>query len=121
MREVIFDDNSQLQKIGIGAFSETALEAFTAPASLRQICQQAFFKCAGLMNVKLNEGLEVLGSDDQSETNSPYGGVFENSGIRSVTLPSTLKTIKGSAFKACKNLNTITLPPSTENIDAACF
>lgn len=73
------------------------------------------------MHVKLNEGLEVLGSDDQSETNSQYCGVFEGSSVRSVALPQTLKAIKSGAFKSCKNLNTVTLPPLVESLDEACF
>lgn len=37
LREIVFDDDSHIQKIGVGAFSETSLEAFTAPKSLREI------------------------------------------------------------------------------------
>ena len=48
----------------------------------------------------LNEGLETL-SDDCSR------GVFENSGLEEITLPSTLKKIDRHMFLGCSSLRTI--------------
>ena len=68
------------------------------PASLRTIAQGAFYKCESLKTVKFNEGLEVLGTDEYPDDGGRWFGVFEESSIESVELPSTLKRIEYCAF-----------------------
>ena len=48
-------------------------------------------------------------------------GVFYNSGITSIELPSTLKTIGDYSFYHCSGLTSVTLPSSLENIGGAAF
>ena len=50
-----------------------------------------------------------------------YYGVFQESAVESVTLPSTLKRIEYGAFQDCKNLKHITLPNGLEKIGMRCF
>ena len=57
--------------------------------------------------VVLNEGLEVLGKDEYLNDNKMWNGVFQNSVLEEIKLPSTLKKIEYSAFACCKNLATI--------------
>lgn len=52
----------------------------------------------------LNEGLEEL---EDCDGGGDYYGVFENSGIKEITLPSTLKRVGKCTFKGCGNLRTI--------------
>ena len=67
-------------------FYNSGLEKFIAPQSLKEIYGTAFYCCKSLKRVVLNEGLETL-------SNYYSGGVFENSGIEEIRLPSTLKKI----------------------------
>ena len=46
---------------------ECALEAFAAPASLREIGEKAFMRCERLRGVRLNEGLRRVGAWDDKE------------------------------------------------------
>lgn len=48
LREVIFTADSHLASIGIAAFYNSRLTSFTAPPSLRKICQAAFYECKTL-------------------------------------------------------------------------
>lgn len=110
-----------LEKIGIGAFSQSGLESVELPASLRTVSQAAFMKCDSLKTVKFNEGLEILGTDEYDDNDKMYYGVFEESSIEHIGLPTTLKRIEYSAFENCKNLQSITLPDSFECIGKYCF
>ena len=58
----------------------------------------------------LREGIEVLGTDEYNDGNGTYEGIFENSALVEVELPSTLKRIEYSAFANCENLRKINLP-----------
>ena len=88
-----------LVEIGLRAFRESGLESVETPSSVRKIRQSSFCKCQNLKKVVLNEGLEVLGTDEYpDDDNEQWYGVFTDSALESVELPSTLKRIEYSAF-----------------------
>ena len=89
----------------------------TFPKSLRTAVQGAFAHCENLKTASLNDGLEVLGTED----NVRLTGVFSGSALERVELPSTLKRIQNYTFSDCKNLKHILLPNSLESIGAFCF
>ena len=97
LRTVSFPDG--LQEIGLRAFEDSGLESVTLPSSVRVIRQGAFRKCRRLGIAVLNEGLEVLGTDENQ--NGDQYGVFEESSLSTITLPSTLRRIECSAFRNC--------------------
>lgn len=69
----------------------------------------------------LNEGLEVLGTDEYPDDGRRWYGVFGGSALEYIELPSTLKRIEYSAFEDCKNLKSIGLPEMLEYIGEQCF
>lgn len=69
----------------------------------------------------INEGLEVLGVDEYTDDGGNWYGVFEDSSIEHVELPSTLKRMEYSVFENCKSLKSITLPGKLEYIGERCF
>ena len=87
-----------LEEIGLRVFRESGLESITMPSSVRTICQSAFCKCPNLKRVMLNEGLEVLGTDEYAPDGRPWCGVFQESGVESIEMPSTLRRIEYNAF-----------------------
>ena len=87
------------------------------PKSLRTAVQGAFAHCENLKTASLNDGLEVLGTEDKVTLT----GVFSGSALERVELPSTLKRIQNCTFYECKNLKHISLPSSLESIGAFCF
>ena len=95
---VEFGTNCQLEKIRFRAFENIGLEEFVAPPSLRIIGYAAFYKCAKLKRVVLNEGLETLGENEPADGSSCFRGIFEESGVQEVFLPSTLKVIERRSF-----------------------
>ena len=83
------------------------------------IAQGAFTECRSLKTVILNEGLEVLGINGKVYEDMP--GVFENSALERIRLPSTLKRIERRAFMGCGNLKRVLLPEGLEYIGRRCF
>ena len=110
-----------LEKIEARAFSESGIECVDLPSSVRTICGGAFAGCANLRSAQLNEGLETLGTDELTPEGEHYLGVFEESGLRDVKLPSTLKRIECRAFAECENLTAIELPDGLECLGKECF
>lgn len=110
-----------LEKIDLMAFFETGLENVTLPASLRVLAQAAFAKCSSLRTAKFREGLETLGTEELQENGKPHYGVFAESALEYVRLPSTLKLIEYGAFESCGNLRAINLPEKLEHVGKLCF
>ena len=48
-------------------------------------------------------------------------GVFQESGVERIEMPSTLKRIEYNAFQSCKRLKSITLPDKLEYVGECCF
>lgn len=110
-----------LEEIGLWAFASSGLETLTTPQSVKTIRQGAFCWCKRLRDATLNEGLETLGSKENRQRQEHWYGIFEESGLQSVKLPSTLKVIEHSAFRGCKCLKKITLPKGLEQIGQTSF
>lgn len=110
-----------LERICCNAFYGSGLELVKFPASLRTIAPGAFALTLRLKTVELNEGLEVLGTEEYQDNGEMYNGVFDVSTVESVRLPSTLKRIGYYAFRDCKMLKSVNLPEKLEHIGKACF
>lgn len=83
--------SASLETIGQYAFDGCkSLTAFNAPSSLKTIEYSAFTN-SGLETVTLNEGLEsILGKDNNLNA---YPGPFENTKIKTLKVPSTVKKV----------------------------
>ena len=110
-----------LEKINRFAFAESGVEQAILPASLRTIVQGAFEGCKNLKTVKFNAGLETLGTDEYLKDGGLRCGVFQESSIERVELPTTLKRIEHCTFMKCHNLKSIQLPERLEYIGKLCF
>ncbi len=75
-------------RIGPFAFSDTGMERFVAPASLKSIEDKAFFYCARLHEAVLNEWLESIGD-----------AAFRGSSLDSLTVPATVRHIGTSVTR----------------------
>ena len=74
-----------------------------APPELKEIGYGALANCRSLRRVELNEGLTRVGKKGQEfdfdDGWQHYPGVFQNSGIEVITLPSTLIEIGENTFR----------------------
>ena len=70
-----------VERIEKAAFQETGLECVSFPQSLRVLSQGSFAKCKNLRVVVLNDGLEVLGTDEYDGDGDMTFGVFDHSAV----------------------------------------
>ncbi len=117
LKTVIFDTNSQIQNIGIGAFADCLalvsvklpesiqcideyaflrcplLSSINIPSNTKKISTGAFADCQNLRNIGLNEGLEIIEDD-----------AFKGCALETVNIPQSVKKIGQGLFAYCENL-----------------
>ena len=91
------------------------------PNMIRTVRQGAFRGVKSLKSAILNEGLETLGTEEDSLDQLKFCGTFQQSGLKKVKLPSTLKVIRNEAFMGCKNLKSVRLPEGLTEIGLRAF
>ena len=95
-------DYTGFENVGEHAFENcTSLQSIGIPCG--KIGMNAFTNCTALADIKLYGSTESLGVS-QIDYYS-----FENTAISSVYIPSSTNTINNGAFRACSNLNKITV------------
>lgn len=108
-----------LEKIGTettssGAFQNSGLKKISIPASVTMIGNAAFMNCKNLEEIAWADGckLETIG------VNAFVGCVS----LKSLALPSTLQSIKESAFSGCSKLGgELVIPRSVQEIGDSAF
>ena len=96
------------------------IRTVTFPGMVRRVRQASFRDTGLLRSAVLNEGLEALGTDE-CQNDEPCPGTFQNSGLKRVKLPSTLRRIQHKAFMGCKSLRNVRLPDGLEQLGMQCF
>lgn len=93
---VALQDSTELKSIGNGAFENCELlmgVQFAPQTNVKIIKTKTFRNCSDLFTINLPEGITTISSN-----------TFQNSSIREVTFPTTLKKIARRAFDNCSNL-----------------
>ena len=93
------------------AANMTEITEITCPASLKIIGDSAFAACSKLETVKLNEGIEVLGTLSFASCDA----------IINIAIPNTVKEIRESAFFHCSELKSIVIPDTITAISPHVF
>lgn len=101
---------SSMTEIPRGFLLKSGITSFTANTTLAEIGDYAFYECALLSEVHLNEGLTAIGES-----------AFEKcSALTSVTLPDTLTSMARAAFRSTA-LTKVTLPESLTVVETYAF
>lgn len=136
--------------IGSNSLQWSKMNRVTIPSSVRSINSYSFSSCKNLISIALPNGVQFGSERETdvhvtNEHNDTYRGagafgntenlrevinfpnveilpcnLFQNSGISSFTIPSTVKTIATSAL-ATANITRITIPASVETIESSAF
>ena len=105
IEDITFPDS--VREIGAWAFYKcNKLTSVAFPAGLRTVGDGAFSGCASLQRAVLNEGLERLG-ELRDNDNKCSSGIFKDTPIKYVILPSTLKVLGDNSFQGCKQLSRV--------------
>ena len=95
----IFEENSLLEILGESVFINGQFASFTLPASVKTISRNVFQGCDKLTTFNIMAG-SVLSTIDRL--------AFYGSRISSIDFPASLTTIGESVFESCGSLNTVT-------------
>lgn len=100
-----------LKYIGVSAFENCLrLRSIEIPQGVNTIDDAAFNGCSSLRNVRSHEGLMTIG-----------GRAFCESGVETISLPKSLRSIGYSTFCGCRRLKDIALPDAVRKIDQQAF
>jgi hypothetical protein len=114
LREVIFEEGSQLEMIGFQTFAgATALQTIRIPASVRDIGIEAFQNASRLIEVIFEEGsqLEFIGDGAFSEATS----------LQRIQIPAGVGYIGQGAFDNATSLQTIHIPANVDTLMLRTF
>lgn len=111
LREVELKEG--ITKIGGRAFGSGQFKTdeliVNIPSTVTEIGEAAFGDCKPLKKINLPEGLTTIGAN-----------AFSGSGIESITIPGSVKTIDSSCFFCSNDLKTIEIQDGVEVLDG-CF
>ena len=111
MTSVNFPDNTALTTIGDGAFRGCeALPNIVIPESVTNIGALGFQACTLLESITLPSTLHVIRTQ-----------LFQESGLKSITLPATVITIENSAFYSAVQLEEVSFPQGLTTIGHSAF
>lgn len=79
----------------------TEVSSIILPSTVKTIEDNAFYNCAWLKSITLNEGLEAINYR-----------AFRGSALESITIPSSVTTLGNQSFMACASLETLTFNQS---------
>lgn len=112
----------------------TLVGTYAIPITVTQIGEEAFYKCVGLTDVIIQDGVAQLGDDafgkcvgltnvviPDSVTEIGPRAFCQCENLERVTMGSGVRTIGMTAFSACSKLSEIALPDGLERIGSGAF
>ena len=104
-------DDHPVVAIGDQAFNFLTIETATLPATVKHIGNMAFYQCASLKQVLIQDGVTSIGT-------CCFGG---DPLLAEVTIPETVETVDDFAFLACASLKEVTFGPALKKIGTSAF
>ncbi|HAG04142.1 MAG TPA: hypothetical protein DCG28_01770 [Lachnospiraceae bacterium] len=129
-----FEFPENLTSLGSSAFDQcSSLQAAILPDSVTSLGGSCFGQCNKLKTVRLSKNIKTINSMTFYGTSSldtieiPYGitsvgyAAFWSSGIKAVTIPTSVTSIGSRAFSYCYYLKLISVPDTVTNIASDAF
>lgn len=119
-----------------GAFQEnSSIQTITIPGTITFVAGASFYKCSGLQQVLIGEGVEEIGEDafygcEYLQTVKFQGNTLKYinasafygcSVLDDFQIPSSVTKIGDNAFAYCKGLSSIVIPDSVETLGGGAF
>ena len=139
LKNVIFAENSNLERIGGDAFRNcTSLQTITLPSSLQYLGEYAFDHDSALESVTFESGSQFKGNGQGTfeYCTSLKTFAFPNSGLQTridsctfigceqletVYIPDSVTNIQWNAFRNCTSLKNVEIPKGVTNIGDYAF
>ena len=117
-----------LTELGTHTFENSGLTRIVIPESLTYLPERCFMRCEKLTEVVMHDGITELGDWCFSSTDAleaidlPKGlteipwGCFSGSGLKRVSIPDGVTTLRVNAFFGCASLEEVEIPDSVTMI-----
>lgn len=104
-------DDHPVVAIGDQAFNFLTIETATLPDTVKSIGSMAFYQCASLKQVQIQDGVVSIGT-------CCFGG---DPMLAEVTIPESIETVDDFAFLACASLKEVSFGPALKKIGTSAF
>ena len=101
---------SVVTRIDDKAFLSSGLVKVVIPDSVKEIGQEAFYKCKFLKEVVIGNSVEMIGAS-----------AFYKSGLEKMVIPDSVREIGEDSFYGCKSLKVVVIGNSVEEIGDSAF
>ncbi len=91
--------------------SNEKLRSVSMPDSVTKIGHYAFYKCTGLTDIKISNGLESIGS----------WAFYSCENLKEISIPESVNYIGETAFAGCISVSEITVPETVDEISSWAF
>ena len=117
-----------LTELGTHTFESSGLTRIVIPESLTYLPERCFMRCEKLTEVVMHDGITELGdwcfscTDALENIDLPKGlteipwGCFSDSGLKRVSIPDGVTTLRVNAFNGCASLEEVEIPDSVTMI-----
>lgn len=93
------------------AFYKSTVAEVILPNDITSLPEYAFYNSQNLINIKLSERLEIIGT----------GSFYECINLCSISIPESVREVSSAAFGGCNSLERIELKGSATNISETIF
>lgn len=113
LKEVVFEEGCELEYMGTGCFTQTAITKIKLPKGLKKLAFAAFESCKSLRAV-------ILPEDTQLTAIEKAAFAFDRA-LESFTIPSSVESIGEEAFQRCVGISSITIPAGVKQMGENAF
>ena len=133
LKNVVFEEGSQLVGVSDSAFRRTSLQQVDLPETIQYIGRNAFSDCKQLQNIDLHnvkeidnyafDGCNALVNIDipKSITRIGDSAFYNATGLKTFEITSTIKEVGDNAFLNCSTLSKIIVNAKPEILGSGAF
>ncbi len=131
--EVVLSENTQLERIGVSAFENSSIKAFTVPANVHTIETATFKNAKKLSKLTIADGVNYIASESflgcasltdvvlPASVEEIANKAFRNTGLKSLDTGDGVARIAAEAFAGNKALKNVKLGKNVEKLGDKAF